>query len=50
MANGDKKLTKCNFCQYYVGLACLAKRDSYYCESALNEYYAWLKEQRSKIK
>ena len=45
------KVTKCNFCRYFVGRQCSAASPSgqvneYYCKSALFEYYAWLKSQK----
>lgn len=37
-----KKLTKCNFCVYFVGNQCTVTPNSYYCKDANNEFFAWL--------
>ena len=44
----EKQRTKCDFCVYHTASGCNAKPDSYYCQPALNEFYAWLREQKNK--
>lgn len=50
----QNKLTPCNFCKYYVGHSCVAqkfneiKTNPIYCRDAKNEYYLWLKTDKSK--
>jgi len=49
--NTQTKLTKCNFCRYFVGKQCSAtgptgRVNDYYCKDALFEFYAWLKTQK----
>ena len=43
-----KQYTKCDFCKYFSGKTCLARPNSQHCTEALNEYYAWLKNNKQQ--
>lgn len=49
----NQKVTKCNFCQYFVGNQCSIEvnkghLNSYYCYDANQEFKAWLEKQKKK--
>lgn len=41
-----KQYTKCDFCSFHTASGCSARPDSHYCKEALDEFYAWLREQK----
>ena len=48
-----QKLTKCNFCKYFVGRQCSAAKpngqvNEYYCRDAKNEFFAYLDKLKKK--
>ena len=43
-----KQYTKCDFCAHHTASGCSVRPDSYYCKAALDEFYAYLREQKAK--
>lgn len=42
--NTNKKLCKCDFCQYRAGNKCTVTADSWYCQEANDEFQQYLRE------
>ena len=39
----NKKLSKCDFCNYKTSSGCMVSPNSYYCKKAADEYYQYIK-------
>lgn len=44
--NNNSKHSKCDFCQYFSGSACMVTPNSNYCSQATAEYNQWLLNQK----
>ena len=45
----NKRLSKCDFCNYKTGSGCMVTPNSYYCKKAADEYYQYIRgRQQSK--
>lgn len=39
----NKKLNKCDFCNYKTSSGCMVTPNSYYCKKAMDEYYQYIR-------